>query len=151
MNIILKRQCLCNTSDCAKCLGGNCVDDNCKIHTKEYKESRRQIQRATDQVFKVAGSYTADKTENKQIKYMSDKHDVERCKNGDSCPLCQVGLIVKEHNRKVRENQKSTWQEMKEDMLDTLRDLQEFTNRNVAFSFFIYIIFITLIVLLIYK
>jgi len=44
MNIILKRQCLCNTSDCAKCLGGNCVDDNCKIHTKEYKESRRQIQ-----------------------------------------------------------------------------------------------------------
>ena len=31
------KQCLCDNPTCAKCLGVNCQDDNCKIHTKEAK------------------------------------------------------------------------------------------------------------------
>lgn len=27
------KKCLCNTPYCAKCLGSNCQDDNCRIHT----------------------------------------------------------------------------------------------------------------------
>lgn len=27
------KRCLCNTPYCAKCLGSNCQDDNCKVHT----------------------------------------------------------------------------------------------------------------------
>jgi len=30
-------KCLCDNPTCAKCLGVNCQDDNCKIHTKEAK------------------------------------------------------------------------------------------------------------------
>jgi excisionase family DNA binding protein len=31
------KECLCDNPTCAKCLGINCQDDNCKIHTFEAK------------------------------------------------------------------------------------------------------------------
>lgn len=43
----LKRElgvkCLCNNSQCAECLSVNCKDENCPIHTKEYKTEWRRI------------------------------------------------------------------------------------------------------------
>ena len=37
----MTKECLCDTSTCAKCLGVNCQDDNCKIHTLEAKQKFR--------------------------------------------------------------------------------------------------------------
>ena len=33
-----KQKCSCNNPTCAKCLGGNCQDDNCLIHTEAMKK-----------------------------------------------------------------------------------------------------------------
>ena len=33
------KKCICDSSTCAKCLGANCEDKNCIIHTKERKEA----------------------------------------------------------------------------------------------------------------
>ncbi len=35
-------KCLCEDSQCAKCLLINCKDENCKVHTKERKEKFRE-------------------------------------------------------------------------------------------------------------
>ena len=35
-------RCVCNDSDCAKCLLVNCNDDNCIVHTKIKKEQFRE-------------------------------------------------------------------------------------------------------------
>lgn len=35
------KQCLCGNTSCAKCLGSNCQDKNCSVHTKEQKEAWR--------------------------------------------------------------------------------------------------------------
>lgn len=35
------KSCLCDDSDCAKCLSMNCQDKNCLVHTKERKEAWR--------------------------------------------------------------------------------------------------------------
>jgi len=35
------RQCLCDNPTCAKCLGVNCQDKNCPVHTRERKEAWR--------------------------------------------------------------------------------------------------------------
>jgi len=38
------KKCLCNETLCAKCLGINCEDDNCKIHSLGDKiRSKRRI------------------------------------------------------------------------------------------------------------
>lgn len=34
---VMEGQCLCDTPTCAKCLGVNCKDEDCKIHTQEKK------------------------------------------------------------------------------------------------------------------
>ena len=36
------KKCLCDTPTCAKCLGVNCQDKNCSVHTKERKEAWRR-------------------------------------------------------------------------------------------------------------
>lgn len=36
------RECLCNEPSCAKCLGVNCEDSECKIHTQEAKNLWRK-------------------------------------------------------------------------------------------------------------
>jgi len=40
MNVLKK--CQCDTPLCAKCLGGNCHDDNCDIHTLQNKIRTRE-------------------------------------------------------------------------------------------------------------
>jgi hypothetical protein len=35
------KKCKCDVSDCAKCLGINCQDKNCSVHTKERKKAWR--------------------------------------------------------------------------------------------------------------
>ncbi len=40
-NLHVLQKCLCDNQTCAKCLGINCQDKNCKIHTKERKEAWR--------------------------------------------------------------------------------------------------------------
>lgn len=37
-----KKECLCNNPICAKCLGGNCQDKSCPIHTKKGKIDYRK-------------------------------------------------------------------------------------------------------------
>ena len=32
-----KFECTCGDQTCAKCLAVHCIDDNCKVHTKERK------------------------------------------------------------------------------------------------------------------
>lgn len=35
------KPCLCDTTNCAKCLGSNCTDDLCIVHTQGAKLARR--------------------------------------------------------------------------------------------------------------
>lgn len=37
------RKCLCDESQCAKCLMVNCEDDNCLVHTLRVKNKYRKI------------------------------------------------------------------------------------------------------------
>jgi len=82
---------------------------------------------------------------------MSQEHDQKRCREGVPCSLCQVGLIVEKHNKKVTASQKTQRQEIKEEIIDTLRDLRDFTNRNTVFSIFVYMVFMTLLALLLFR
>ena len=46
------KKCLCDNTTCAKCLGLNCKDKNCPIHTKEKKEDwRRRWEEANKKPF----------------------------------------------------------------------------------------------------
>lgn len=46
------KKCLCDNPTCAKCLGLNCKDKNCPIHTKEKKEDwRRRWEEANKKPF----------------------------------------------------------------------------------------------------
>lgn len=36
------KKCLCDDRLCGKCLGVNCEDENCLIHTKEAKARHRE-------------------------------------------------------------------------------------------------------------
>lgn len=36
------KKCLCNNPTCAKCLGINCQDKDCKVHTKDLKMAWRK-------------------------------------------------------------------------------------------------------------
>lgn len=39
----LKKKCLCDNPDCAKCLVVNCEDDSCKTHTTKRKREQRRL------------------------------------------------------------------------------------------------------------
>jgi len=58
---LLKKQnkkCLCDNPTCAKCLGINCQDKDCQIHTKERKESwRRRWEKVNKKPFSHPKNY----------------------------------------------------------------------------------------------
>lgn len=51
-------KCLCMNPRCAKCLGLNCEDEDCPIHTKERKDERRRK-------IKAMGGYVSYPPQNK--------------------------------------------------------------------------------------
>jgi len=71
---------------------------------------------------------------------MTEKHDQRICNDSarcGECNLCKMMPIIEKHNAEIIAERKSAWQEMREEMADTLRDLHEFANRNTTFSVFV--------------
>jgi hypothetical protein len=64
-------------------------------------------------------------------------------------PLKKVGEAIKAHNAQVP--RVSQWQEMKAEIVDTMRDLKEFADKHVTFAFVMYCVFISLLALAIFK
>ena len=52
------KKCLCNNPTCAKCLGINCQDKDCSVHTKVNKEAwRRKWEKANKKSFPYPKNY----------------------------------------------------------------------------------------------
>ena len=48
-------------------------------------------------------------------------------------PLKKIGKIIKEHNARIPRI--TQWQEMKDEVSETMRDLKEFADKHVVFVF----------------